>query len=37
MVGLEGDIRIKKESSFDQRLKWINGSENEGTDKQPKP
>lgn len=33
MEGLEGDIRAKKGSSFDQRLKWINGSEYEGMNK----
>lgn len=37
MEGLEGDIRAKKGGSFDLRLKWINGSENEGMDKQSKP
>ena len=37
MAGLEGDIRAKKGSTFDQRLKWINGSEYEGMDKQTEP
>lgn len=37
MEGIEGDIRAKNGSGFDQKLKWIHGSKYEGMNKQYKP